>query len=42
MTPFHLLLGKHRQETKESSEIGKGPAQNNLAQDSPAVKEVRE
>lgn len=42
MTPFHLLLGKQRQETKEAAEIRKGPVQNNLAQDSPAVKEVRE
>ncbi|XP_066491485.1 WD repeat-containing protein 75 [Tiliqua scincoides] len=40
MTPFHLLLGKHRQETKKAAEIRRGPVQNNLAQDSPAVKEL--
>ncbi|XP_061464214.1 WD repeat-containing protein 75 isoform X2 [Rhineura floridana] len=40
MTPFHLLLGKHRQQTKETTETGKLPVQNNLAQESPAVKEL--
>ncbi|KAJ6665215.1 hypothetical protein lerEdw1_004264 [Lerista edwardsae] len=40
MTPFHLLLGKHRQETKEAAEIRKGPVQSSLAQESPAVKEM--
>lgn len=41
MTPFCLLLGKHRQQMKEGMDIGKVPVQNLLGQESPAVKEVR-
>ncbi|XP_053128663.1 WD repeat-containing protein 75 isoform X2 [Hemicordylus capensis] len=40
LTPFHLLLGKHQQQTKEAAEVRKAPGQNSLAQDSPAVKEL--
>ncbi|XP_062972345.1 WD repeat-containing protein 75 isoform X1 [Elgaria multicarinata webbii] len=40
MTPFYLLLGKHRQQTKEAAETGRVATQSNLAQESPAVKEL--
>ncbi|KAM6463818.1 WD repeat-containing protein 75 isoform 1-T1 [Liasis olivaceus] len=40
MTPFCLLLGKHQQQTKEGTDIGKPPVQNLLGQESPAVKEL--
>ncbi|KAL7991567.1 hypothetical protein Chor_015823 [Crotalus horridus] len=40
MTPFYLLLGKHRQQMKEGMDIGKVPVQNLLGQESPAVKEL--
>ncbi|ETE65502.1 WD repeat-containing protein 75, partial [Ophiophagus hannah] len=40
MTPFYLLLGKHRQQMKEGMDTGKAPVQNLLGQESPAVKEL--
>ncbi|XP_042301223.1 WD repeat-containing protein 75 [Sceloporus undulatus] len=40
MTPFYLLLGKHQQQTKETGETGKARMQSNMAQESPAVKEL--
>ncbi|XP_067405145.1 WD repeat-containing protein 75 isoform X2 [Emydura macquarii macquarii] len=42
MTPFYLLLGKHRhqQQSKENADLGTAVVQNHLAQHSPAVKEL--
>nr|XP_020658546.1 WD repeat-containing protein 75 isoform X1 [Pogona vitticeps] len=40
MTPFYLLLGKHRQQTEEAAGIRKTPMQSNLPQESPAIKEL--
>ncbi|EMP26253.1 WD repeat-containing protein 75, partial [Chelonia mydas] len=42
MTPFYLLLGKHRhqQQSKENADFGTAVVQSHLAQDSPAIKEL--
>uniref|UniRef100_A0A8C3T3J3 WD repeat domain 75 n=1 Tax=Chelydra serpentina TaxID=8475 RepID=A0A8C3T3J3_CHESE len=42
MTPFYLLLGKHRhqQQSKENADLGTAVVQSHLAQVSPAIKEL--
>uniref|UniRef100_A0A8B9PIK8 WD repeat domain 75 n=1 Tax=Apteryx owenii TaxID=8824 RepID=A0A8B9PIK8_APTOW len=40
MTPFSLLLGKHRQQSQEDVDLGKVVIHNHHNQDSPAVKEL--
>jgi len=41
VTPFSLLLGKHRrQQSQEDVDLGKLVVRNKPEQDSPAVKEV--
>ncbi|KAM9122960.1 WD repeat-containing protein 75 isoform 1-T1 [Pangshura tecta] len=42
MTPFSLLLGKHRhqQRSKENADLDTAVVQSHLAQDSPAIKEL--